>query len=165
MRPRIWWERSMKECAEHINRHSRWSGWSEEMGIIGRLYKLSGESCSWERNTVSYFMIKCWRVILMEIGWLTCFKAISRLWLKDADGTTGWSAGVADGTMSAERIIEIIVRQKKWIHRQRFHRKCVTLRRCGACLDRRNYRWYDWSCWVGSLLAHISRYVFWLRYF
>jgi len=40
---------------------------------------------------------------------LTCFKAISRLWLVDAAGTTGRSAGVADGTMSTEKIIKIIM--------------------------------------------------------
>ena len=43
------------------------------------------------------------QIILVKVGWLTCFKAISCLWLKDADGDAGRSAKVADGTISTER--------------------------------------------------------------
>ena len=48
----------------------------------------------------------------MIIKWLTCFRAISRLWLVEADGTTGWSAGVADGMMSAKKLTGITVKWK-----------------------------------------------------
>ena len=40
----------------------------------------------------------------MEITKLTCFRAISRLWLDDTAGTMGWSAEAADGMTSTEKL-------------------------------------------------------------
>ena len=50
-----------------------------------------------------------WKI---EIKWFPCFRAISRLWLVETDGITVWSAGVADGTISAEKLIKIIISWK-----------------------------------------------------
>jgi len=49
----------------------------------------------------------------MEIGWLTCFKAISRLRLEDVDGAADRSARIADGTTSAKKLTEEVMRLKK----------------------------------------------------
>ena len=63
------------------------SSLSSEMSIA-KENRLSGESCSWKKKTISYSKLSVGSVNSGEEGdTIVCFKAISCLWRGDVAGT------------------------------------------------------------------------------